>query len=203
LVTTSAGAATYAPIFGEIDEVVQRACPDIPMRRLSHRIPITGAQPVLVIFAVYGPADWKRLPKCASAAPTVVVATGTDKSDAARARLAGAYGLLHTGLAAPALRRAIAGALEGEPAYSRASLGEHLKSEFNMTRHRRDAGLTPRQREVVELIARGASDREIGDHLGITTSTTQKHVQALLRRLEVPNRAAAVAAVMRSAPLGP
>ena len=188
---------------GSVYEVVQRACPDIPMRRLSHRIPTTGSQPVLMIFAVYGPADWKRLPKCAAAVPTVVVSTSTDKSDAARARVAGAYGLLHTGLAAPALRRAIAGALDGEPAYSRASLGEHLKSELSATRHRRDIALTPRQREVVELIARGASDREIGDHLGIATSTTQKHVQALLRRLDVPNRAAAVAALMRSAPLSP
>ncbi len=188
---------------GTVYDVVQRACPDIPMRRVSHRIPRNGSQPVLVIFAVYGPADWKRLPKCASVSPTVVVSTSTDRSDAARARLAGAYGLLHTGLTAPALRRAIAGALNGEPAYSRASLGEYLKSELNVTRHRRDIALTPRQREVVELIARGASDREIGDHLGITTSTTQKHVQALLRRLEVPNRAAAVAALMRSAPLSP
>lgn len=181
---------------GTVYEAVRRACPDIPMRRLSHRIPTNGSRPALAIFAVYGPADWKRLSRCASAMPTVVVSMSGEKGDAVRARMAGAFGLLHINLPVPALRRAIGGALNGEPAYSRAALGEHIKAELNATigKHRPD--LTPRQREVVGLIAGGASDREIGGRLGITTSTTQKHVQGLLRRLDVPNRAAAVAAMM-------
>ncbi len=182
---------------GTVYEAVRRACPDIPMRRLSHRLPTNGSRPVLAIFAVYGPTDWKRLSRYSRAMPTVVVSTNEDKGDAVRARMAGAYGLLHTGLPALALRRAIAGALNGEPAYSRAALGEHIKAEQHAMMGRPHVELTPRQREIVELIARGASDREIGHHLGITTSTTQKHVQALLRRLDVPNRAAAVAAMMR------
>jgi DNA-binding NarL/FixJ family response regulator len=128
--------------------------------------------------------------------PTVVVSTSDEKGDAARALMAGAFGLLHTGLPEPALRRAIAGALNGEPAYSRAALGEQIKAELNGTMATRHPELTPRQREIVALIAHGASDREIGGRLGITTSTAQKHVQALLRRLDVPNRAAAVAAML-------
>ena len=181
---------------GAVYAAIRLACPDIPMRRLSHRIPTSGWRPVLVIFAVYGQADWKRLPKCARAMPTVVVSVSNDKGDAARALLAGAFGLLHTGLGVPALRRAIAGALNGEPAYSRAALGEQIKAELTATMARNGAELTPRQREIVGLIARGASDREIGGRLGIATSTAQKHVQGLLRRLDVPNRAAAVAAMM-------
>jgi DNA-binding NarL/FixJ family response regulator len=128
--------------------------------------------------------------------PTVVVTISNDKSDAARALEAGAFGLLHTGLPATALRRAIAGALNGEPAYSRAALGEQIKAELTAAMRRHGAQLTPRQREIVALIARGASDREIGGRLGIATSTAQKHVQGLLRRLDVPNRAAAVAAML-------
>jgi DNA-binding CsgD family transcriptional regulator len=45
------------------------------------------------------------------------------------------------------------------------------------------------------LAARGASDKEIGGVLGISTATAQKHVTNLLRRLGAPNRAAAVAMV--------
>jgi DNA-binding NarL/FixJ family response regulator len=179
---------------GTVYESVQRACPDILMRRISHRIPTNGSRSALAIFAVYGPADWKRLSKCARAMPTVVVSTSMEKGDAVRARMAGAFGLLHTGLPAPALRRAIAGALNGEPAYSRAALGELIKAELDTGKQRTE--LTPRQREIVGLIARGASDREIGSRLGIATSTAQKHVHGLLRRLDVPNRAAAVAAMM-------
>jgi len=48
----------------------------------------------------------------------------------------------------------------------------------------------------VALIATGASDKEIGAALGIATATTQKHVARLLKRLDVPNRAAAVAVTL-------
>jgi DNA-binding NarL/FixJ family response regulator len=181
---------------GAVFETVRLACPDISIRRVGHRAPTNGSRPALAIFAVYGPTDWKRLSRCAQAMPTVVVSTADDKGNAARALAAGAFGLLHIGLPASALRRAIAGALKGEPAYSRAALGEQVKAALNGTMARSHPELTPRQREIVWLIARGASDREIGGRLGITTSTTQKHVQALLKRLDVPNRAAAVAAML-------
>ena len=51
--------------------------------------------------------------------------------------------------------------------------------------------LTPRQRVVVELIAQGLRNREIADRLGISLHTVRRHVEALLRRLNVPTRAAA------------
>src|SRR2546429_143377 len=41
----------------------------------------------------------------------------------------------------------------------------------------------------------GAADKEIGQALGIATATAQRHVSNVLRRLDVPNRAAAVGAV--------
>jgi DNA-binding NarL/FixJ family response regulator len=196
MIESSDATVAVLDVSGAVFASVQQACPDITIRRLSHRIPTTGWRPALIIFAVYGPSDWKRLPKCSRAMPTVVVTVGNDRDDAARALSAGAFGLLHTGLPSPALRRAIAGALNGEPAYSRAALGQQIRAELAATMGKHGAELTPRQREIVGLIARGASDREIGGRLGITTSTTQKHVQGLLRRLDVPNRAAAVAAMM-------
>src|SRR5258705_10382366 len=104
---------------GAVFEAVRLACPDMPMRRVSRIPAATGWQPPLAIFAVYGPADWRRLSRCSRSVPTVVVSTGDDKGDAARALMAGALGLLHTGLPATALRRALAGALKGEPAHSR------------------------------------------------------------------------------------
>ena len=63
----------------------------------------------------------------------------------------------------------------------------------------RASELTPRQREVVALIASGHSDREIASVLGIATTTAQKHVTNVLRRLQVPNRAAAAVAVLQIA----
>jgi non-specific serine/threonine protein kinase len=53
--------------------------------------------------------------------------------------------------------------------------------------------LTPREREVLELIAAGLSDREIGAALSISPRTASKHVANILGKLEVSTRAEAVA----------
>jgi DNA-binding CsgD family transcriptional regulator len=51
--------------------------------------------------------------------------------------------------------------------------------------------LTPRQLEVVQLIAEGLTNGQIANRLVLTPGTVANHVEHILRRLEVPNRAAA------------
>lgn len=48
--------------------------------------------------------------------------------------------------------------------------------------------LTPRQREVAELMREGASNREISGSLGLSEGTVKLHVSAILKRLDVRNR---------------
>ena len=48
--------------------------------------------------------------------------------------------------------------------------------------------LTPRQREVVRLIAGGLTNAEIGQRLTITPGTAANHVEAVLRRLGTSSR---------------
>ena len=48
--------------------------------------------------------------------------------------------------------------------------------------------LSPREREIVRLIARGASNKEIGRELGIAETTVKIHVQHLLRKLGLNSR---------------
>lgn len=52
--------------------------------------------------------------------------------------------------------------------------------------------LSDRERDVVNLLAMGFSNRDIGDHLFITERTAKKHVSNILRKLQVPNRTSAV-----------
>lgn len=48
--------------------------------------------------------------------------------------------------------------------------------------------ITARQREVVELIAAGCSNEEIGSRLGISARTAKAHTDALRQKLGVPRR---------------
>ena len=55
------------------------------------------------------------------------------------------------------------------------------------TRH-----LTPRECEVINLLARGLSNRDIGARLYISETTAKFHVGNILRKLDVSSRAEAV-----------
>jgi DNA-binding NarL/FixJ family response regulator len=53
--------------------------------------------------------------------------------------------------------------------------------------------LTPREREVLQLLRKGMSNPDIGSLLGITPRTAKAHVAALLVKLQAQDRAEAVA----------
>ena len=56
-----------------------------------------------------------------------------------------------------------------------------------------DAGLTPRELEVLALVAEGASNKTIARRLGISVHTAKFHVGSLLDKLDATGRADAVA----------
>jgi len=153
----------------------------------------------LNIVAAYDETNWDIIRELSETTPTVIVAARPNDDDARRAVAAGAFGYVDTQLPPEALRRAILGVLQGEHAYSRQVLSTALGA-LRWFRAANVPPLTPRQHEVITLIAAGACDKEIGRSLGITTGTAQKHVSNLLRRLAAPNRAAAVAAISAALP---
>jgi two-component system nitrate/nitrite response regulator NarL len=60
-----------------------------------------------------------------------------------------------------------------------------------------EPSLTAREREVLALIADGASAPEIGRRLHLSTGTVKTHLKNLYEKLDVSDRAAAVAEAMR------
>jgi len=63
--------------------------------------------------------------------------------------------------------------------------------------------LTPRQREILDLIALGLSTSEIAKKLTLSTETVRNHVRSVLRQLHVHTRLEAIAAARRLGLLAP
>ncbi len=62
--------------------------------------------------------------------------------------------------------------------------------------------LTGREVEVLELMARGGTNREIAGHLVISEGTVKSHVASILRKLEAHTRSEAVSRYLGGAPAG-
>ena len=60
-----------------------------------------------------------------------------------------------------------------------------------------DGDLTPRETEVLRLVANGLSNKEIGARLGITEGTVKNHVHGALEKLHLRSRAQAASYVIR------
>lgn len=63
---------------------------------------------------------------------------------------------------------------------------------------RRQFALTPREAEVLLWIAHGKSNRDIGDILGLSPRTVNKHLEQIYVKLGVENRASAAVAALRA-----
>ena len=56
-----------------------------------------------------------------------------------------------------------------------------------------EANLSPREGEVLQLVARGATNKEIADSLFISENTVKTHLQSILDKLHLANRSQAAA----------
>jgi DNA-binding NarL/FixJ family response regulator len=149
----------------------------------------------LLVLVLSDRPDWEKVAGACAAQPTLLIAPQPSAEDGLRAIDIAARGYLPAAISDRALLDAIRGIRAGEVAFSRIALGNWLRTRAADPSNSAVAKLTPRQRQIVSLVARGASDKEIGGVLGISTATAQKHVTNLLRRLGAPYRAAAVAMI--------
>ena len=60
-----------------------------------------------------------------------------------------------------------------------------------------DSNLSPREREILQLLAAGRSQKEIAEELVLSSKTVSTHIQHVLSKLRVHSRAEAVAAAYR------
>jgi two-component system nitrate/nitrite response regulator NarL len=73
----------------------------------------------------------------------------------------------------------------------------------NVNLQQAPARLTPREREVLALLAGGTSNKGIARRLQVSPNTVKFHVAAILDKLDAASRMEAVAAAMRRGELTP
>lgn len=114
--------------------------------------------------------------------PVVVISSREDETTVRAARAAGALGFLPKSADRRALIRMMTTVSQGRPYYP--SLVQVQRSAD---------GLTPRQHEVLELLAEGLPNKRICQRLVLTEHTVKTHLKAIFAYLGVHNRTECVA----------
>ena len=129
----------------------------------------------------------------------VMLTVSRDDNDLFDALRAGALGYLLKDTDPDRLPYALRGVLEGEAALPRA-LVARVVDEFRERGHRRrlpiartkGVELTSREWEVLDLMRENLTTSEIAERLFVSQVTVRSHIAAVLRKLRVPDRKAAL-----------
>ncbi len=133
---------------------------------------------------------------------TILVLSVHDSSRSLRDALAaGADGYLLKSVSGQALAAGIRKAVAGDTVIGQEFVSKLLEDAARGGDTTRGE-TTPREQQVLELIAEGLSNREIAAQLGISTRTAQKHVENLFKKFGVHDRTELVTHAFRSGLLG-
>lgn len=152
----------------------------------------TGDRPDVVLMDVRMPGGSgleaiARIRAIDSSARVVILSTYDLEEPILAAHAAGACGYLLKSILFDDLVAAIRLVHDGGECFPPA-LQEHIAARANTK------PLTPREIETLDLLRRGFSNKDIGKVLHISENTAKFHVKAILAKLEVTDRAEAVAA---------
>lgn len=159
---------------------------------------------VLLDLHMPGTSGLEAIPLLREEAPltqVIMLTVSEDADDLLEALRAGARGYLLKNIETDFLLDSIRRAAAGESVMSAQMAGKladavrtpqpgSVKAESNLGK------LTPREREIIVMLASGASNKEIARTLDLAESTVKIHVQGILRKLNLASRVqAAVYAV--------
>jgi two-component system nitrate/nitrite response regulator NarL len=145
-----------------------------------------------------GPSGIPSLQKLRAAARIIVLTGAPDEREGVAILKAGARGYCHRDIDSALLGKATDVVLKGEIWVGR-KLIPHLLEELTMLteQRRRDAPskiderlgrVTPRERQIVDLLSAGASNKEIAKRLNVTERTVKAHLTAIFRKLGLSGR---------------
>ena len=125
-----------------------------------------------------------------SPATAVLVISMVDDDDSVFAAMAaGARGYVLKGASAAEITAALRTVASGGAVFGAGVAGRLLaRTPARTTAPSRPGDLTAREREVLDLLAEGASNRQIARSLGLSLKTVQNHVSRILDKLQAADR---------------
>ncbi len=133
--------------------------------------------------------------------PIVILSGSDDRDNILRSISLGAAGFIPKSASSRVMISALRLVLDGGVYLPTSVLANSdPKVADSNTEHGSRAGLTPRQREVMDLLAKGQSNKEIARVLDLAEGTVKLHVTAILKAFNVSNRTRAVIAAQTALP---
>ncbi|MCI0153735.1 response regulator transcription factor [Dermacoccus nishinomiyaensis] len=120
----------------------------------------------------------------------LVLSASSARSDVLDAVKVGASGYLLKSASAAELVDAVEATLRGDAVFTPELAGlvlAHLRGRVDTTNDPASA-LTPRESEVLRMVAKGLASKQIASRLGLSSRTVDNHVAATLRKLHLANR---------------
>jgi DNA-binding NarL/FixJ family response regulator len=164
---------------------------------------MTNRRPVALLLdlalpALGGAAGITAVQKLRPATRIIVLTGAPDEREGIAVLKAGARGYCHRDIDPPLLEKATNVVIQGEIWVGR-KLIPHLLEELTVLteqRRREQPGnlderlqrVTPRERQIVDLLSAGASNKEIAKRLNVTERTVKAHLTAIFRKLGLSGR---------------
>jgi DNA-binding NarL/FixJ family response regulator len=187
-----------------VAEVIEVGSLDEAMERLGERADITIALFDLAMPGMQGPANLGAVRETFPDIRTAVVSASRRREDVLTTLAAGAHGYVTKGLGVEDLTQALRAILNGTiyvpPLLAQLSATDSADPTGGFWGPERRvtsdvlSRLTPRQKDVLELLVKGKSNKEIARELDLGEGTVKIHLAALFRNLGVRNRATAAVA---------
>lgn len=126
----------------------------------------------------------------------LVTADVCDRDTILEVLSAGSHGFIPKSSSAQELEHALMATSEGHVFVSPLPVDQKTSGTAHPNGSAVDARLTARQKEVLDLVAGGKSNKQIATVLGISEGTVKVHVNAAFRALGVHNRVSATTALL-------
>lgn len=158
-------------------EMVEKLCPDIILLDISMK-DIGGLEAL------------RRLKAVRPQSKVLILSMHTDPSLIMQALESGAHGYLLKDTTANELEHALEALRNNErylsPAIAHTVITQALShARTNQPEHAQTHNLTARQLEILRLIVRGKSTREIANGLGLSIKTVETHRSQIMKRLQI------------------